>query len=420
MCKEVKMNHNNPRLFYGYIVAGAGFITWFIGWGAYALCFGVFFKPLLTEFHWTRAETSLAYSLSLFIQASLGIVMGWLTDRLGPRFVVAFFGSFLGWAFLLISRMETLWQFIVFYGLVGGIGASVLNIPIMATISRWFVKRRGLMTGIVQAGAGIGGFLLAPLSGWLILHYGWRTASIILGAATAALMILAGLFLIRDPGDIGLSPDGLGPKIPQGAGSFNKARQPSSPFTGRMFKTAPFWMLAIVFASFGYFRSTFTAHTAAHVQDLGFSLSDGAHILAVIALASIIGRIGMGRLGDIIGTRRTVIASFALSSLVILWLILSGRLWQLYVFGIVYGFGWGAIAVLRFAITAEVFGLASVGFIMGILGFCESLAATFSSYFGGFLFDRSGSYKTAFIVCTAVSVLGLVMSWRLKPGGSSA
>ena len=413
------MRNSRAPLFYGYIVAGAGFITWFIGWGAYSICFGVFFKPLLTEFHWTRAQTSMAFSISLFMQASLVIVMGWLTDRLGPRFVVAFFGSFLGWSLMLISRMETLWQFILFYGVVGGIGASVLNIPIMATISRWFVKRRGLMTGIVQAGAGIGGFLLAPLAGWMILHYGWRTASIILGTATAALMILSGLFLIRDPGDIGLSPDGLGAETPQGTGPSHKARQPSGPAMGRMFRTAPFWMLAIVFASFGYFRSTFTAHTAAHVQDLGFSLSDGAHILAVIALVSIVGRIGMGRLADIIGTRRTVIASFVLTSLVILWLILSNRLWQLYVFGIVYGFGWGALAVLRFAITAEVFGLASVGFIMGILGFCESLAATFSSYFGGFLFDRSGSYDAAFIVCIAVSLVGLVMSWRLRPGEPS-
>lgn len=413
------MHRNNHRFFYGYVVACAGFITWFIGWGAYALCFGVFFKPLLAEFHWSRAEISLAYSTALFMQASLVIVMGWLTDRLGPRFVVTFFGSFLGWAFLLMSRVETLWQFILFYGVVGGIGASTLNIPIMATISRWFVKRRGLVTGLVQAGAGIGGFLLAPLSGWLIVHYGWRTASTILGAAIASLMILAGLFLIRDPMDIGLFPDGIRPETPADAGSSNKASQPPGSSKGRMFKTAPFWMLAIVFASFGYFRSTFTTHIAVHVQDLGFSLSDGAHILAVIALVSIIGRIGMGRLGDIIGTKRTVTASFVLTSLVILWLILSRRLWQFYMFGIFYGFGWGAIAVLRFAVTAEVFGLASVGFIMGSLGFCESLAATFGSYFGGFLFDRFGNYNAAFLVCFAVSLLGLTMSWRLKSSGSS-
>jgi len=413
------MHTSHPRFFYGYIVAGAGFTTWFIGWGAYAICFGVFFKPLIAEFHWTRAETALAHSASLLVQAGLGIVMGWLTDRLGPRFVVAFFGSFLGWSFLLMSQMNALWQFIVFYGVVGGIGASVLNIPIMATVSRWFVRRRGLMTGIVQAGVGIGGFLIAPLAGRLIILYGWRTASIILGTGTAALMILSGLLLVRAPGDMGLFPDGIRPEMTAGSRASEKASQPSGAFIGGMFRTAPFWMLAMVFASFGYFRSTFSAHTAAHVQDMGFSLSDAAHIVAMISLGSILGRIGMGRVADIIGTRRTLIISFALTALIILWLMGSSRMWALYVFGMVYGFGWGAVAVLRFAITAEVFGLGSVGLIMGILGFSESLAATFSSYFGGVLFDRSGNYDIAFIVCIAACLLGVTISWRLTPSESS-
>ncbi|MDP6179242.1 MAG: MFS transporter, partial [Desulfatiglandales bacterium] len=77
--------------------------------------------------------------------------------------------------------VNALWQFVVCYAVVGGIGASVLNVPIMATVSRWFVKRRGLMTGIVQAGAGIGGLVIAPFVGWLTIGYGWRTASLVLG-----------------------------------------------------------------------------------------------------------------------------------------------------------------------------------------------------------------------------------------------
>ncbi|MDP6179241.1 MAG: hypothetical protein QGG48_05060, partial [Desulfatiglandales bacterium] len=91
------------RFFYGYVVAAAGFVIWLIAWGSYAISFGVFFKPLLAEFHWTRAETSLAFSLSLLVRATLGITMGWLTDKLGPRLVVPIISSFVGWSFLLIS-----------------------------------------------------------------------------------------------------------------------------------------------------------------------------------------------------------------------------------------------------------------------------------------------------------------------------
>ena len=403
------------RFFYGYVVAAAGFTIWFIGWGVFAMCFGVFLKPLLDEFGWTRAETTLAYSLSFLAQAGLGIVTGWLTDKLGPRFVVTIFGSFIGWSYLLISQIQTLWQFVICYSLLGGMGASILNVPIMATITRWFLKRRGLMVGIVQSGAGLGGFFLAPLAGWLILSYGWRNASLILGIITAGLMIFAGLFLIRAPKDIGQFPDGCLPeKNNETETQDGKPRSANVPL-GFVMQTAPFWMVAGIYAIFGYVRSTFVAHTATHVQDLGFSLVDGANVVGVISVASMIGRIGMGRVADMIGNKGTLIISFAVFTLSIGWLLIIENLWGLYLFALVYGFAWGAVAVLRFAVTAEVFGLASAGFIMGIVAFPDSLSAMLSSYLSGFVCDLTGSYQTAFVLCVAVSFLGIILSWRLKP-----
>jgi MFS family permease len=403
------------RFFYGYVVAAAGFMAWFIGWGSYSTCFGVFFKPLLAEFHWTRAETSVAFSLSLLVQATLGIATGWLTDRLGPRIVVTVFGSFLGWSLLLISQVHTLWQLVIAYALVGGIGASILNIPIMATVSRWFIKRRGLMTGLVQSGAGMGGFFLAPFTGRLIIKYGWRNASIILGMMTLGLIVLAGLLLIRDPRDAGQFADGVKTETEK-AVSHQREKNKSSGFAFHVFfSTAPFWVTTGIFACFGYFRSTFTTHTVAHVQDLGFSISDGAKVLAIISAGSIIGRIGMGRVADNIGNRRALMISFMVTTLIIGWLLITRSLWGLYLFAAVYGFGWGSIAVLRFAITAEVFGLASVGFIMGTLGFSESLIAAFGSYLGGFIFDLTGTYDQAFMICMSFSFVGILLSWRLRP-----
>lgn len=403
------------RFFYGYVVAAAGFTIWFIGWGVFSMCFGVFLKPLLDEFGWTRAETTLAYSLSFLVQAGLGIITGWLTDKLGPRVVVTIFGSFIGWSYLLISQIQTLWQFIICYSLLGGIGASILNVPIMATVTRWFTKRRGLMVGIVQSGAGLGGFFLAPLAGWLILSYGWRNASLILGILTAALMILAGLFLIRAPKDIGQFPDGYEPVDNEEIESQNRKLGTANVPLGLLMRTAPFWMVAGIYAIFGYVRSTFVAHTAAHVQDFGFSLVDGANVVGVISVASIIGRIGMGRVADLIGNRGTLIIGFAVFTLSIGWLLVTGNLWGLYLFALLYGFAWGALAVLRFAVAAEVFGLASAGFIMGIVGFPDSLSAMFSSYLSGFICDLAGSYHVAFVICAAVSFLGIILSWRLKP-----
>ena len=411
----METDKKNNRFFYGYIVAAAGFIAWFIGWGVFSICFGVFLKPLLNEFGWTRAETTLAYSLSFLVQAGLGIITGWLTDKLGPRIVVTILGSFIGWSYLLISQIHTLWQLVICYSVLGGIGASILNTPIMATVTRWFIKRRGLMVGIVQSGAGIGGFFLAPLSGWLILHYGWRNASLVLGISTAALMILSGLFLIRDPKDIGQFPDGCGPVKSEEIKIENGKPKTANVPLSLLMRTAPFWMVAGMYAIFGYVRSTFIAHTATHVQDLGFSLVDGANVVGVLSVASIIGRIGMGRVADMIGNRKTLIISFISFTLSIGWLLIAGNLWGVYLFALIYGFAWGALAVLRFAVTAEVFGLASAGFIMGIVSFPDSLSAMLSSYLSGLICDLAGSYRAAFVICAAVSFLGIILSWRLKP-----
>ena len=129
--------------FYGYVIAAAGFTVWVVAWGI-AQSFGIFFKPLLSEFGWNRAETVLAYSLVSVVQAFLGIIMGGLTDRLGPRTVIAVFGAFLGISYLMLSRINALWQFQSYYALAA-IGLSTATIPVMVTIARWWIKRRGLI-----------------------------------------------------------------------------------------------------------------------------------------------------------------------------------------------------------------------------------------------------------------------------------
>jgi len=404
-----------PRFFYGYVVTAAVFGVFMIGWGIYSPTFGVFFKPVLTEFGWSRAETALGYSLSMIVQGTLAIFMGLLTDRLGPRLVVTVFGSFLGVCFLLLSQVNALWQFQLYYALIGAIGVSSFLVPTMATVSRWFVKRRGLMMGIAQAGMGIGGLIFAPLSGWLILTYGWRDAYIILGIILLAGIIMSGLFLKRDPRDIGQLPDGI-----SGATAPEVKKQSLGLLTTGLslheaIRTSQFWMLAGLYFSFGFLRTTFVAHIAAHVQDLRFSLADGANILAAISGASIIGRIGMGRVADIIGNRPAFAMSFAAMTVTLIWGLITKDLWGLYLFALVFGFGWGAQAVIRSAITSEAFGLVSLGLLMGVLGLAEQGAATIGAYFAGYIFDAVGNYNPVFWIGIAISTIGIILAWLLKP-----
>ena len=152
--------------------------------------------------------TAGTYSLNSGIIGLSGIITGGLTDKFGPRRVLLILGSLTGIGYLLMSQISTIWQFYAVYGIVVSIGLGAVTVPTLATVARWFLRRRGLMTGVVQAGAGIGGMILAPLAGWLILTHDWRYAFFILGITVLVFMLLSGLFLKRDPAQVGQLPYG--------------------------------------------------------------------------------------------------------------------------------------------------------------------------------------------------------------------
>jgi MFS family permease len=399
----------------GYVITAAGFSIWFIGWGTFTPCFSVFLKPLLTEFNWSRADASIAYALAFLVQAGSALFMGWLTDRFGPRFVVMSFGSLLGLCYILMTWVNSLWQFQLNFALLAGIGSSTITVPVMATLSRWFDRKRNLMIGIVQAGMGIGGMIFPPLAGWLIIRYGWRMAYFVLGVATLAGMVTAGFFLRRDPGGAD--------NLPDECASPEKSRPMTAGRTGSgggftlkaAFRTREFWIIAGLFLTFGFCRSAFTAHITAHVQDLGFTLADGANILAVIVGASMFGRVGMGRLADMIGNKPSFIFSFALTTVSLIIGLAAKDLWLLYIFAFLFGAAWGNQAVLRFSLPSEVFGVGSLGVVLGALGMAESSAATFGSYFAGYIFDVFGTYSPVFWVGIGASLGGTLLAAMLKP-----
>jgi len=402
------------KFFYGNIITAAGFIIWFVGWGAFTPSFSVFLKPLIAEFGWSRADASLAYSLSFLSQAAFAVAMGWLTDKLGPRLVIAGLGSGLGICYLMLSRVTALWQFQAVYALVGGIGMSTLTVPVMVTISRWYVKRRGTMMGIVQAGGGFGGLLFPPLAGHLILGFGWRYGYLIYGIINLVAIVGAGLLFVRDPNVMGQHPDGSAVTA-HSSTEEGKSDEVTGLSMRSAFVSPQFWIIFGCYAVFGFCRSTFASHTPAHVQDLGFSLMDGATVLAVIWGASSFGRLGMGRLIDYVGNRKTFIASFVMTTGALLIALWAKDLWMLYAYALIFGLAWGNQAVLRFSVASEAFGLASLGLIVGVLGVAESGSATVGAYIAGYIFDRMGHYNLIFWIGVVVSAAGALLAALLKP-----
>ncbi len=235
-----------PGFFYGYIVVAVALCIMTISFGT-RFSFGIFFSPVLTEFGWTRAMTSGAFSLSMIMEGLLGIVMGGLNDRLGPRIVLTFCAVFLGLGYILMSQVSAIWHLYLFYGLIVGIGMSGFWVPLMSTISRWFVKRRSVMTGAVAAGTGIGTLIGAPVASRLISAYDWRLSFIILGGAILVIIISAAQFMRRDPastGQVAYGKDKTGGwhlKLETGEFSLREAAN-----------TRQFWLVFVIFITYGF------------------------------------------------------------------------------------------------------------------------------------------------------------------------
>jgi len=371
--------------------------------------FGVFFKPLLAEFGWTRAVTSGAFSLNWIVQGFMAIVMGKVNDRFGPRVVMTFCGFVFGLAYLLMSQISSLWQLYLFYAVLVGIGLSGTFVPITSTVARWFVKRRSMMTGIVLSGIGIGGLIAPPVANWLISIYDWRVSCIILGGLALVAVILFAQFLRRDPAQVGQMPYG---EIKEETG----LKGDTDSFSLReAASTRQFWLASTMLLCFGFCLYTILVHIVPHTTDLGFSTAHAANILATIGGVGIIGKVVLGNLGDRIGNRQVFIIAFILMAAALLWLLQANEVWMLYLCIAIFGLAYGGIAASESPIVAGLFGLRSHGVILGVaaIGFCIGAAA--GPFVSGYIFDLTGSYQTAFLTSAIFATVGLIASIILRP-----
>ena len=403
------MEVSKPRFFYGWIVVIAAGCVILIMYGT-LLTFGIFFKPVLTEFGWTRAMTAGAFSLGIVFRGLLNMVAGGLTDKYGPRIVVTTCGLLLGTGYLLMSQISSIWQLYFFYGILVGAGMSGAWIPQLSTVARWFEKRKGLATGIAAAGEGIGILILAPVVRWLISTYDWRFSYIVVGITALVLVIAAAQFLRRDPSQMGLLPYGEGEAKKQssnlGASGFSLQQA---------IHTREFWLLCAVYFSFLFCLNTILAHIVIHAIGLGISAISAANILAIIGGTSIIGRLATGVLADRAGGKSAIIAGLIILIMALLWLQLASVVWMLYLFAAIFGLAFGGLLVSFPLITAERFGLTSHGAIFGTISFSAIMGGGLGPVLVGRIFDTTGSYQLGFLICAAAGAIGFILALLSRP-----
>ncbi len=395
-------------VFFSYAVVVSAFLIMLIVFGTH-MSFGVFFRPMLTEFGWTSAMTAGAFSLSQIVQGLLGIFMGGLNDRFGPRLVLSLCAFLFGLGVLLMSQISAIWQLYLFYGIIIGAGVSGTWVPLMSTIARWFTHRRGLMSGIVLCGVSLGGLIFPLIATQLISIYDWRTSYFILGSIALVIVILAAQFLRRDPAQVGQTPYN------------NKEDEPRLELRAEGFTlkeavyTRQFWIYFFILFSFGFSMFSVIVHIVPHAIELGFSAAIAASILSTMSGLSIAGRIGMGSAVDRIRSRKVFIIGFILISTSLFWLIPATEAWKLYLFAVVFGFAFGGNGVAESPLAAELFGLGSHGLIYGVLTFGYTIGAAIGPFATGYIFDVTTNYQGAFLMIAAVGILGLILAAVLRP-----
>lgn len=398
-----------PRFFYGYIVVGVAFLILLVSFGLHS-AFGVFFKALLGEFGWTRAMVSSPFSVSMIAYGVLGMVVGGLNDRFGPRVVLTVCGVLIGLGYLLMSQTNALWQLYLFFGVIVGVGMSGVWVPQLSSVARWFVRRRSLMTGIVTAGAGIGQVIIPPVVSRLIAAYDWRLAYVILGSIILLFVVIAAQFLKRDPAQIGLSPYGASESEQPGF------KSETEDFSFReAVSTAQFWLAFLMLFCFGYGFCSLLVHIVPHATDLGTSVVSAANILAVMGGVSIIGNYVLGGAGDRIGNRKVFIIGFIVASAASWGLVPARELWMVYLLATVLGFANGGMGAVESPLVAWLFGLRSHGLIYGVVHIGFTAGAAVGPIVTGYIFDLTGSYQVAFLVCAIFGVIGITFSVILRP-----
>jgi len=401
-----------PKFFYGYIIVLAAFFIMLISHGS-MVSFGVFFKRLLFEFDWSRTTISGAASVNFLLMGFLGIIAGGLTDRFGPRIVLTICGFFFGLGCLLMSQVNTIWQLYLFYGVIVGISIGAVDVPLLSTIARWFVRKRGVMSGIAKAGSGTGILIMPIVSSMLISTYGWRTAYIVIGITGLVIIISAAQFLRHDPVQMEQLPNG---EEKPNAVSFNSA---DGGFSLReAIHLRQFWVICAIYFLVLFCVNTILVHIAPHAEDLGISVTNAASIISIIGGASIVGRIMMGSAGDRIGNRLALIICFIILVTALFWLRLADELWMLYLFAVIYGVAHGGFLALISPTVAGLFGTSSHGVLLGIVFFSGTIGGAIGPILAGYIFDTASSYQLAFLICAAMSVTGTILASLLRPTGS--
>lgn len=389
--------------FFGWYIVAAAFVITFVGFGS-AYTFGSFLEPLQREFGASRGSVSLVFSFAGFLYFAFGLVSGPFADRWGVRKLAAAGMALIGLGLILAGQAHTLLQVYAAYSLGVGLGVGCAYVPTLGAVQRWFVKRRGVASGLAVSGIGVGTLVMPPLATWLIARLEWRTAYLVLGVLVIALGLAAAFVMADEPASHNQHPDGLAPD----AGALPHPREGISVREAVRTGTFRSLYIACLIGSLGVFVPFL--HLVPYAVEHGIPVTAGVWLLSAIGIGSTIGRFFLGGIADKIGRERFLVGMYlGMAASLAIW-ALSGTLAMLVVFAVVFGLFYGGWVAILPAIVADFFGAKNVGAIIGILYTSVAIGTLVGPSGAGYLYDLFHSYFLSIATSAASSAVAAAVT----------
>ena len=409
-------------IFYGWVIVGIAVIGMTLVYGI-RHSFPVFFPPILDEFGWSRGSTALMFSINLLIYGFVAPVAGSLSDRWKPRRLMPIGLIILSAATAGCAFASELWHFYLLYGILVPLGNAFSGWPLLApALSNWFVKRRGLMMGLGLSGIGLS-FVYGIFAEFVISQLGWRSAYFALASTLLVLPLpLYLIFFHYRPEDKGLKAYGTneGSVSKSTVSDVTRSEIPMARdwIFSQAIKTYQLWLLVLsnlLYWGIGIYLVL--AHQVKFTEDVGYSSRFAASVFALYGVCMIAGFLSSS-ISDWIGREKTVTVAATLSIGALVALISvndTSQPWLLYVYAICFGYGAALYGATSFAAMADIFHGKHFGALGALILTGMGIGATIGPWLGGYIYDISGSYTSAFILCIVCFGVACIVFWIAAP-----
>jgi MFS family permease len=374
---------------------------------------GVFILPIEQDMNWQRAVVSAAVAFGILVFGLTAPFSGQLMDRFGPKRIVLIGLVIISVSMGTSALMTQLWQLNLLWGALSGVGTGLIGSVLGATIAnRWFIEKRGLVTGIFGAATSAGQLVFVRALASLAENFGWRNASWVL-AVLPLLFIIPVILLLKDsPADAGAKPLGAGaewtPKV---------LMKPDSAIMLRALRTPTFWLLAGTFFICGFTSNGLIGtHFLPYAISCGFTPGTAANFLALMGVFNFVGTIASGWLTDRFDPRKLLFTYYILRGVSLIVLPLVTDSLGLTVFAVLFGLDYIATVPPTIRLCADGFGRENVGTVYGWVFCAHQIGAAVASWLGGEAYDLFGNYLLAFTAAGFIGIgagaLSLVISRR--------